>query len=104
MISGAETSFLPGLALGAGAVIGEGCNTYPQLLRSVFDCFMKGDLPGAARAQFRVNHTLSVWSGMDSALVGKTYLARKGVRIGACTRRMKSDIEPRLDKFVEAID
>jgi 4-hydroxy-tetrahydrodipicolinate synthase len=104
MIAGAETSFLPALALGAGGVIGEGCNTYPQLLRAVFDSFMEGDLAAAAKAQYAVNKTLAVWSGMDSALVGKSYLARKGVKIKACSRRMRFDLESRLDRFVEKID
>ncbi|MBU7004222.1 MAG: dihydrodipicolinate synthase family protein [Theionarchaea archaeon] len=106
MISGAETSFLPALSLGAGGVIGEGCNTYPQVLRAVFDSFMSGDLGAAARAQATVNRTLAVWSGMDSALVGKTYLASKGVKIKPILRRRKVDvdIEPRLDAFEKAID
>lgn len=104
MISGAETAFLPSLILGAGAVIGEGCNTYPQLLRAIFDYFIEGDLKNAARAQFLVNKTLDVWSGLDSALVGKSYMARKGVKIKRESRRMKLDIEPLLDRFEKAID
>jgi dihydrodipicolinate synthase/N-acetylneuraminate lyase len=104
MISGAETSFLPSLSLGAGGVIGEGCNTYPQVLRAVFDNFMAGDLGAAARAQFTVNRTLSVWSGMDSAMVGKSYLASKGVKIKPILRRRQVDVEPRLDAFEKAID
>jgi len=104
MISGAETSFLPGLSLGAGGVIGEGCNTYPQVLRAVFDHFMAGELASAARAQFLVNRTLKVWAGMDSALVGKSYLAAKGVKIKPIPRRRKVDVEPRLDAFEKAID
>ena len=107
MICGAETSFLPSLSLGAGAVIGEGCNTYPQLLRAIFDRFMAGDVSGAAKAQFLVNKTLSVWSGLDSALVGKSYLARKGVGIKTCLRRakpVKVDVDAMVDRFVSAID
>jgi len=104
MVCGAETAFLPSLALGAGGVIGEGCNTYPELLRSIFDSFMNGDLGNAARAQFLVNKTLDVWDGMDSALVGKSYLARKGVKIKLTTRTMKFDHEPLVDKLEQAID
>ena len=107
MICGAETSFLPSLSLGAGAVIGEGCNTYPQLLRMIFDRFMAGDLPAACKAQFLVNRTLSVWAGMDSGLVGKSYLARKGVKIKTCLRQARgsqANIEPMVDRFVAAID
>lgn len=104
MISGAETSFLPSLVLGAGGVIGEGCNTYPQLLRAIFDRFMEGDLAGAARAQYLVNRTLATWQGLDSASVGKAYLARKGVKIKAFHRRMKFDVEAMLDRFEKAID
>ncbi len=104
MISGAETSFLPSLVLGAGGVIGEGCNTYPELLRAIFDRFMEGDLAGAARAQLLVNRTLDVWSGLDSALVGKNYLARKGVKIKPCLRRLGSDTDAALARMERTID
>jgi len=104
MVCGAETAFLPSLALGAGGVIGEGCNTYPELLRAIFDFFMSGDLARAAKAQFLVNKTLEVWDGMDSALVGKSYLARKGVKIKPVTRMMKFDYAPLVDKLEQAID
>ncbi len=104
MISGAETAFLPSLVLGAGGVIGEGCNTYPQLLRAIFDRFMEGDLAGAAKAQYHANRTLAVWKGLDSSLVGKRYLAKKGVKIKAHSRRMKFDVEGLMNKFEKAID
>jgi len=105
MICGAETAFLPALSLGAGGVIGEGCNTYPQLLRAIFDNFIRGDLAEAARIQFLVNRTLETWAGLDSALVGKSYLARKGVKIKVALRKgARVDIEPLLDRFESAID
>jgi hypothetical protein len=76
------------------------------VLRAVFDGFMTGDLGAAAKAQATVNRTLAVWSGMDSALVGKNYLASKGVKIKPILRRRKvdMDIEPRLDAFEKTID
>ncbi len=104
MICGAETSFLPSLVLGAGGVIGEGCNTYPQLLRFIYDRYMDGDLASAAEAQFRVNRTLAVWEGYGSAEVGKSYLARKGVDIQVESRGPRVDVEKKLDRFEKAID
>ncbi len=106
MICGAETAFLPALALGAGAVIGEGCNTYPQLLRALFDHFMEGELDEAAKCQLLVNKTLRVWESYSGSLVAKAYLARKGVEIEV-TPRVKpseSSVEDKLDLFEKEID
>ncbi len=87
MISGHEGAFLTSLVLGAGGVIGGGCNTHPELIREIFDAFMAGDWERARRAQFEVARLLGTrtlvrdpYSGV-ALNAAKIYLARKGVKV-----------------------
>ena len=114
MISGHEGAFLPSLVLGAGAVIGGGCNTHPELIRAIFDAFMKLDLETARRRQFEVSRLLGVRFQAPDPYSGravnsqKLYLARKGVKIKPYQRPVtpqasKMDLEA-LDRAVEEME
>jgi len=87
MVSGHEGAFLASLVLGAGGVIGGGCNTHPELIREIFDAFMAGDWERARMAQFDAARLLGMRTFVrdpysEAALSGvKVYLARKGVKI-----------------------
>ena len=78
LIAGAESVFLPALALGAVGVIGQGCCTCPEILRAVYDHYNRGDIELAREAQFAVNDLLVASSGMDVAVFGKMDAMKKG--------------------------
>lgn len=113
MVSGHEGAFLPSLVLGAGAVIGGGCNTHPELIRAVFDAFMKGDLEEARQAQFKVSALLNVRFGVPDQYspvtlnAQKLYLARKGVKVKPYHRGRRRPLvldEAKVDQIERAID
>jgi len=113
MVSGHEGAFLPSMVLGAGAVIGGGCNTHPELIRAVFDAFMKGDLEGARQAQFKVSALLNVRFGASDQYspvtlnTQKLYLARKGVKVKPYHRGRRRPLvldEAKVDLIERAID
>jgi len=78
LIAGAESVFLPALALGAGGVIGQGCCICPEILRAVYDHYNRREIELARKAQFAVNDLLVASSGMDIAVFGKKYAMNKG--------------------------
>ncbi len=113
MISGHEGAFLPSLVLGAGGVIGGGCNTHPELIREVFDGFMADDLDRARKAQFEVSRLLGMRVQVHDPYsrtainAAKIYLARKGVRIKPYhwgDRRARRLDDELLDAIEAAID
>ncbi len=78
LIAGAESVFLPALALGGVGVIGQGCCVCPEILRAVYDHYNRGEIELARKAQFAVNDLLVASSGMDIAVFGKMYAMKKG--------------------------
>ncbi len=112
MVSGHEGAFLPSIVLGAGGVIGGGCNTHPELIRAIFDAFMDGDMERARRAQFEVSRLLGTrFPAYDpyslvSLNAQKLYLARKGVKVKPFQRggQRKRLGEQKLDTIEKAID
>jgi len=109
MISGHEGAFLSSLVLGAGACIGGGCNTHPEVIREIFDGFMEGDMMRAMRAQFKAIVLLSVRFGAsqyaDVALnSSKMYLARKGVKVKPFNRGKSPISQDKIDEIERAID
>ena len=86
LIAGAESVFLPALALGAVGVIGQGCCVCPQILRAVYNHYGQGEIELARKAQFAVNDLLKASAGMDVAVFGKMYATRKGYGVGPYPR------------------
>ena len=81
LIAGAEGFFLEALKLGAVGVIGQGCNTYPEILRAVQKHYEAGNLDAAEKAQQAVNHALKVTDGYDTGVICKQMLILRGVRM-----------------------
>jgi len=65
LIAGAETVFLPALALGGVGVIGQGCCICPEILRTVYDCYARGEIDLARQAQFDVNELVDESAEID---------------------------------------
>ncbi|MGQ9697701.1 MAG: dihydrodipicolinate synthase family protein [Armatimonadota bacterium] len=86
LIAGAEGFFLEALKLGAVGVIGQGCNTYPEILRAVQRYYEAGDLDAAEKAQEAVNSALMVTDGYDTGVMCKQILILRGVQMQAYGR------------------
>ena len=54
-VQGAEMLYYAALYAGSRAVIGAGCNLYPQILKRELECFEAGDHEGVLAAQESVN-------------------------------------------------
>jgi dihydrodipicolinate synthase/N-acetylneuraminate lyase len=110
MIAGHEGAFLPAMVLGAGGVIGGGCNTHPEIMRAIFDAFMEGDLERARLAPFVASRLLGVRFGAPdpysagSLHASKLYLARKGVNIKPYHWGHKKKEADHGDEIEKAID
>jgi 4-hydroxy-tetrahydrodipicolinate synthase len=80
-IAGDERAFMFTMFVGAVGVIGRGCNMYPEIIRSVYDRMMDGDVHGAREAQLDVIRALGVTGGMDTAISSLEYARRKGADV-----------------------
>ena len=101
LIAGNETYYLRALNLGAVGVIGEGCNVYPQILESVRAHYRNGPNQDATRAQADVKRALALKQGLDSAVIWKQVLIRRGVRIQPYDR---STVSPYSDAVAQRVD
>lgn len=80
LIAGAEGFFLEALKLGAVGVIGQGCITYPEILRAVQAYYEASNLDFAEQAQQAVNAALKATSGYDTGVICKQMLILRGVQ------------------------
>ncbi|HZP81342.1 MAG TPA: dihydrodipicolinate synthase family protein [Chthonomonadaceae bacterium] len=102
LIAGNETYYLRALEQGAVGVIGEGCNTYPEILDAVRVHFRARRLEEAARAQADVQRGLALKEGLDGAVVWKQVFMRRGVRIEPYDRSGTPPYPPETVEKVEA--
>jgi 4-hydroxy-tetrahydrodipicolinate synthase len=79
LIAGAENFLLEALKLGAVGVIGQGCNTYPEILQAVIHHYHAGDMKKAEEAQQAVLRALRATDGLDTGVVSKQILIKRGV-------------------------
>ncbi len=79
VLAGAETVFLPTLAVGGVGVVGGGCNIYPGLLARMQKDFAAGRNDLALAAQRRVNHLLDETERVSWPLSGKVVMASWGL-------------------------
>lgn len=107
LICGHEGYYLNGLEQGACGVIGQGSMVYPRILRAVAERFEVGDMQGAHRAQEDVARALKVSDGLNSVVVMKQYMARKGVRVQPFDREgptpYPDSVVDRVERELDAI-
>jgi 4-hydroxy-tetrahydrodipicolinate synthase len=91
LIAGDEAFFLGALRLGASGVIGQGCSTYPEILRAVAHYHAAGDVAAAEDAQRAVHIALEATRGMNAALISKQVLISRGICMEPYNR---GEVEP----------
>jgi dihydrodipicolinate synthase/N-acetylneuraminate lyase len=105
LIAGAESVFLPALALGGVGVIGQGCCICPEILRAVHDYYNRGEIEQARKAQFAVNDLLVASSGMDIAVFGKMYAMKKGYSLEPFPRSTERAItEEQYERYAAILE
>ncbi len=78
IIQGNEILYLSSLPLGIRAVIGGGCNIYPQLIMDIYNEFSNKNIDKARKLQWEV---IRKWNILEKGwpLSGKIVLAMKGI-------------------------
>jgi dihydrodipicolinate synthase/N-acetylneuraminate lyase len=103
VLAGAETVFLPTLAVGGVGVIGGGCNIYPGLLARMAEDFHAGRHEEAIAAQRRVNHLLEESDRVNWPLAGKVIWAAWGLPVQPVTRAPCERRQPEAIKKVQEV-
>jgi 4-hydroxy-tetrahydrodipicolinate synthase len=114
-ISGDEIAYYQVIAMGGTGVIGQGCNTNPEVLRAVYDRIVEGDFLGAWKAQedglrcIEANTAPQQITGpgyrADVPVAGLMYAARKGVNVKAFTLEAMDPIpEEHIDHLEKELD
>jgi len=103
ILAGAETVFLPTLAVGGVGVIGGGCNIYPGLLKQMQDDYAAGRNQEALEAQRRVNHLLDESERVNWPLAGKVIWAAWGLPVQPVVRAPCERRDPAAIKKVQEI-
>jgi len=103
VLAGAETVFLPTLAVGGVGVIGGGCNIYPALLAKIQQDFEAGRHTEAVAAQRRVNHLLEESDQVSWPLAGKIIWAAWGLPVQPVTRCPCERRDPRAIRRIQEI-
>lgn len=86
VLAGAETVFLPTLAVGGVGVIGGGCNIYPRVIADVQRDFNAGRHDEAVKGQRRINRLLAETRSIDWPLAGKAIWQAWGLPVEPVTR------------------
>ena len=111
-IAGDEIGYLFAITLGASGVIGQGCNTNPEILRAVYDRMWEKDIVGAREALYDSYRAIEVAEGTDCVISGLLYAARKGAHVQGYTKRHGSPYggsggsvsEERMDRYEREMD
>jgi 4-hydroxy-tetrahydrodipicolinate synthase len=103
VLAGAETVFLPTLAVGGVGVIGGGCNLYPGLLAGIQSDFNAGRHEDAIRGQREVNHLLATSSRVSWPLAGKVVWAAWGLPVQPIARSETPQCSPEAIREVQQI-
>ncbi|MGC8834721.1 MAG: dihydrodipicolinate synthase family protein [Armatimonadota bacterium] len=105
LIAGAENFLLGALKLGAVGVIGQGCNTYPEILQAVIRYYRAGDIKRAEEAQQAVLRALRATDGLDTGVVSKQILIKRGVAMHPYGRNRPSPYPDEIvSKAAQEID
>ena len=116
LIAGDELAYYFVIPIGASGVIGQGCDTNPEVLRAIYDCMIGGDLPGATEAakdamragwacDGNPNDKSPEGYNVDAALSGLMYAARKGAKVQPYTKGPSRPIsKERMDVFEREMD
>lgn len=103
VLAGAETVFLPTLAVGGVGVIGGGCNIYPKILAGIQRDFEAGRHAEAIQGQRRVNHLLEASSRVSWPLAGKAIWQAWGLPVEPIMRRPSERCSPEAIREVQEI-
>jgi dihydrodipicolinate synthase/N-acetylneuraminate lyase len=104
VLAGAETVFLPTLAVGGVGVIGGGCNLYPGILTGIQRDFEAGRHEKAIKGQREVNRLLALSDRVSWPLAGKVVWGAWGLPVrpvtrAACERRSREAIRDVQEAF-----
>ncbi|MBN1346642.1 MAG: dihydrodipicolinate synthase family protein [Phycisphaerae bacterium] len=103
VLAGAETVFLPALAVGAVGVIGGGCNIYPSILAGIQRDYDAGRHDEAIEGQREVNRLLAASSRVSWPLAGKIIWQAWGLPVQPITRATCRDCSPEAIREVQKI-
>ncbi len=103
VLAGAETVFLPTLAVGGVGVIGGGCNVYPGILAGIQRDFDAGRHPQAIAGQREVNRLLAVSSRVSWPLAGKVIWQAWGLPVQPIARAPSPRCGPEAIRQVQEI-
>lgn len=94
VLAGAETVFLPTLAVGGVGVIGGGCNLYPGILAGIQRDYDAGRHDDAIAGQRRVNRLLADSSRVSWPLAGKVVWNAWGLPVEPIARAPSERCSP----------
>ena len=94
VLAGAETVFLPTLAVGGVGVIGGGCNVYPDVIAQVQRDFEAGRHAEAIIGQRRINELLETTRNVSWPLAGKVIWQAWGLPVEPIARAPSERCSP----------
>ncbi len=103
VLAGAETVFLPALAVGAVGVIGGGCNVYPGIIAGIQRDYQAGRHAQAIEGQRKVNHLLETSGRVSWPLAGKIIWAAWGLPVRPVTRTPCEKCSPEAIREIQDI-
>jgi Dihydrodipicolinate synthase/N-acetylneuraminate lyase len=103
VINGPDETILCGLSMGADGGIGATYNLMPGLFVMLYNCFMKGDITGAQKVQFKINKLIQVLLKYGVLNGIKDALEMLGYDVGYCTYPMKRFTTAEQESFREQL-
>ncbi len=101
VLAGAETVFLPTLAVGGVGVIGGGCNVYPAVIAKLQRDFEAGRHADAIDGQREVNRLLATSSQVSWPLAGKAIWQAWGLPVQPVVRTTCDQCSPEAIREVQ---
>lgn len=101
IVSGAETVYLPDLALGTVGVVGGGCNIYPHLIWNIHEQFMAANFDAARQQQFEVLQHCDALGAISWPCSGKIALNALGLPFTFKTRANSSSYTPADVEYIQ---
>lgn len=103
LLNGPDETLLAGLAMGANGAIGTSYNILPEVAVHLYECFQKGDMAEAFKAQKKLNHVIIFALGGSGLQYWKAYMEVFGFDMGytafpakPVTPEQMADIEENL--------
>ena len=100
IINGPDQMLLMGLNAGADGGIGTTYNFMFDIIKSIYDCFIRGDIKGAQAWQVRADRIIAVLHKYKSIPATKVILEKMGFPVGNATFPMKVYSEEEKEKIM----